>query len=844
MNINCRRKLGNIFTLLLIFFLTNIQAQQIDLSLALNTNQNGFLIYSTVPVSLEITNSGNTTATDIAIEFQIPSGAVYSSDNASTGSYNPWSGEWIIDQLPAGASHQLNLNLFTLTADSPLICFAQVDRANEQDIDSTPGNNQTNQPNEDDEALLLIDPNGNSGSVNGTTEFSIFPTNFQFFARDLSTNEGTVEIAGTVTGANAYEALRTKVFRNNVLQNTQDHSLTFNGEVADFQLLVPIAAELANFKIELYGINGNSETYLNSAEDLVAGDVYLVNGQSNAQALVAPALQDVNNFTRSYSSTNGWTTLQFSNPGMWAARIAKNISEDYQIPVAVFNEAVGAQGIDFYLKNDAIPYSGNYGTLLQRMEEAGLSSQVRAMLWFQGETDGWVTDPEIYKQKLGELYADWVADYQITDCFLYQLRYQSCSHPRPLILEAQRQIGREETHFTVMSTSNANHDGCHFEYTDGYQDLGDRMYKLVANRLYSGNFTNATPPDVIKIESSSSNEVIITFSEDSGDLSIEGYPWEDFVIEGTSARVISGIANGNKLILTLSGSSDGMTGISYLCHPGNAANWIYNSTGVGLMSFYNLAPGEYPLDNNTTPPNGNNTTSNGLDLEIGIEALTPEYNIYENITYTITISNTGTEMGEDIIVDCPYPDGLVYTDAAVTQGDFSAWLQEWNLGNLAPGESAVLNLTLFTLVSDIPLTSFVQIKAAAGDDIDSSPGNNQDQIATEDDEASITVYPLGNTPGGTLRLTQLYKNIVLKRAFPIPAQDFLQLHIESKEATSMELQIVDILGKTIAMEKVTLTAGQNLIPLEVDQLQDGYYFLYLKGAHSKYDVLKFQKIGN
>ncbi len=828
--------MGKNFSLSILFLFVScilLPAQNIDLSIELSTTQNGFQAYTNVPVLLEINNTGSSDATDVEVEFKMPDGTAFSNATASAGNYNSWDGSWKIGNLASGNSHQLELILFTLSDAAPLVCFAQVKSGSPNDIDSTPGNNQSNTPNEDDEALLLIDPNGNNGPVSGETNFSKFPKDFQLIPRNLTTNQGLAQIAGSVIGSNAYEKLRSKLYRNDVFLTETDYELSYLGDQADFEISIPIPAELHNYRIEIYGVSGSVETYLNSAKDLVAGDVYLVNGQSNAQALVAPSQLDISNFTRSYHNNEGWVTLQFSNPGMWAARIAKNIVDQHQIPVAIFNEAVGAQHLDFYLRNDNNPYDGNYGQLLQRLENADVASQVRATLWWQGETDGWVTEPEDYKNDFQGLLADWQADFQIEKCYLYQLRYQSCLHPRPLILEAQRQLANDLDDVAIMSTSNANHDGCHFEYEEGYQDLGDRMYRLLAIDLYNGAPDNARAPDIIGIENTNTNEYTLEFNNVIGSLEIEGSPWNDFVIEGTSATVSSGFVDGNKLTIYVDGDASNLTGISYLCHPGNAPNWISNAVGVGLLSFHNVPLGTTII---TPPP------ITGLDLEIEVSALQSEYRIYENVNFVVTVHNRGTETGSGIVIDCPYPEGLVYTDAGTSQGDFSAWLQEWNLGALAAGESATLNLTLFTLVSDQVLQQFVQVKSVIGDDIDSTPGNNQSLSVSEDDEASVIINPQGSgTTNPNPRLLQFQKSVMVKGVFPNPASDQLVLHMESTEQLDLQLEFGNILGAIIYTENISLHPGENLIQIQIDQLPEGCYFIRSNGAHAKHDIIRFIK---
>ena len=89
-----------------------------------------------------------------------------------------------------------------------------------------------------------------------------------------------------------------------------------------------------------------------------------------------------------------------AGPGQWGGRFAKRMIEEQKIPIAIFNQAVGGQQITFYLRNDAAPIAGNYGTLLLRLAAAGLKGSVRAAFWFHGEADGWQTTTEDYKNRV------------------------------------------------------------------------------------------------------------------------------------------------------------------------------------------------------------------------------------------------------------------------------------------------------------------------------------------------------------------------------------------------------------------------------------------------------------
>ena len=100
----------------------------------------------------------------------------------------------------------------------------------------------------------------------------------------------------------------------------------------------------------------------------------------------------------------------------------------------------------------------------------------------------------------------------------------------------------------------------------------------------------------------------------------------------------------------------------------------------------------------------------------------------------------------DVVVDAGLAPGLVFTSANPSQGTYNLFFEEWRVGDLAPGETATLRLTLFALV-DRPITNFFEVKSAGGADFDSDPGNDDDGVADEDDEAVITINP-GRGGGG------------------------------------------------------------------------------------------------
>jgi len=196
-----------------------------------------------------------------------------------------------------------------------------------------------------------------------------------------------------------------------------------------------------------------------------------------------------------------------------------------------------------------------------------------------------------------------VNDYNIEMAYIFQIRSMSCSHPNPFILEAHRQLGAEWENIGIMSSSNANHDGCHFTYENGYQDLGDRLYRLIGRDLYGMDLDGVMAPDILQAYYSQEDEITLEIRH-SDNLQLIGFPWADFKLEGSTIAVTNGIVLGDRIILNLAGAPTEEVNVTYLTHPGDAPHWITNSIGVGLLSFYNI-PVSLVASNSTISTNSN-----------------------------------------------------------------------------------------------------------------------------------------------------------------------------------------------------------------------------------------------
>ena len=108
----------------------------IDLELEKTVDNSTPDVGSNVVFTITVVNQGPSTATGVVVNDQLPSGFTYVGSN---GNYNPATGDWVIGTLEEGQTVSLNI-VAQVLADGVYNNCAEVIAANENDIDSTPGN--------------------------------------------------------------------------------------------------------------------------------------------------------------------------------------------------------------------------------------------------------------------------------------------------------------------------------------------------------------------------------------------------------------------------------------------------------------------------------------------------------------------------------------------------------------------------------------------------------------------------------------------------------------------------------------------------------------------------------
>ncbi len=441
--------------------------------------------------------------------------------------------------------------------------------------------------------------------------FTTLPKAGEIYPRNVITNIGNPIVAGTVlSAASPYDAMKVKLYRNNIFQATYTQVLSYQQGIANFSLTFPIVSELANYKIEAYGSINGSLTLIASVDSLLAGDAFIITGQSNAAAGAVFGFGNADNknsFIRVYGSGSsyGYTPEWFEangdiwdgggngNCGQWGLRLAKDLLDAHSIPIALFNGANSGQPISWFQRNDLDPQdqNTNYGRLLSRVTETGFLNDIRAIFWYQGESNSFGTSTATYKSSFNSLNSDWLSDFpNYGHLYIIQIK-QGCGATKTgvnKIQEAHRELAQEIANASIYASNGTNQasDICHYPYNKGYKITGDNMFNIVNRDIYGGpSNANIESPYVISAVQTASNQITLNFKNTADTYTWTNGTEKDFILSGSNVNIISGVVSGSSIILTLSGTPLSFTGLSYLGHKGIGSPTIRNLNGLGLVGF-------------------------------------------------------------------------------------------------------------------------------------------------------------------------------------------------------------------------------------------------------------------
>ncbi|MCF7732072.1 MAG: DUF2341 domain-containing protein [Akkermansiaceae bacterium] len=433
----------------------------------------------------------------------------------------------------------------------------------------------------------------------------------QFYARD-DKNEGTLYYNGTLP--EPADSVFLKLYADDKLIKTENQKPSADKAYAFTLKLKP---GLIKYKVEFGKKIGDTETVLQTVANLVCGDAYLIDGQSNALATdtgeQAPA--ETSDWIRSYGRPSGnpkdnemnlwcnpvWKAQKGEKAelGWWGMELAKRLVASQKLPIFIINGAVGGTRIDQHQRNetDHTDATTIYGRMLWRVEQAKLTHGIRGILWHQGENNQGSAAPtgdfdwKSYQDYFVEMSAAWKQDFpNLQHYYIFQIWPNSCSMGGKsgcgdMIREKQRTLTSFFSNMDCMSTLGIKPPGsCHYPLT-GWAEFARLMQPLIERDNYGKTPTaSITAPNLKRASYSAS-------AKDSIELEFDQpVVWHDlliseFYLDGVDGMVVAGSVSGNVVTLKLKEASAAKR-ITYL----KDANWsqdrlLIGANGIAALTF-------------------------------------------------------------------------------------------------------------------------------------------------------------------------------------------------------------------------------------------------------------------
>lgn len=379
-------------------------------------------------------------------------------------------------------------------------------------------------------------------TVNATTaqelKFTDAPEDYRLYARN-NLDSAKVHLSGVVKGHPIFKEYSLKVFKNNVLYDTQKDTL----KNKKFSISTKIDAGLHQFRFEFYIKKNNIDSLYLTANNVVCGDAYIISGQSNSHASSSLSTYS-NTYCRSFGvktgfepyneddkqvrwglatgncpnleGVGGWFKKNPHGVGVWGMELMRLIVEKHKVPVCIINGGSGSSSIEqnmLYPEKPSLQTS--FGRLAYRVNEAGLKDNIKAILWHQGESNTKsLASYEAYESNFDTLLSDWKKVYLgLEKVYLFQLHPGCGGDYASQLREKQYQISEKYEIIDIMSTNGVvGHDGCHFSY-EGYLEFANRISPLISRDFYHKKVKTSITPPKFKNAYYVDNNVVLEFDQ-------------------------------------------------------------------------------------------------------------------------------------------------------------------------------------------------------------------------------------------------------------------------------------------------------------------------------------------
>ena len=763
-----------------------------DLELAKSVNNTTPNVGSNVTFTVVVTNRGPDNATGVTVADLLPSGLAYVSH--SGGAYVPGTGIWTIGNLAVGGSTNLQITA-TVTNSGNIENIAQVQTADQFDVDSTPGNSNPLEDDQDDADLtvptagdleLVKSVNNPAPNVGGSVVYTITVTNRGPDAQQTVTvldllpagvsyashagglyNPGTgiwsignlnanasttLTITATVAASGAitnYAQVQTAQHFD--IDSTPGNAPPFTEDDDDYAVITPPPA--ADLELRKDVDNGNPNLF-----DDVTFTITVTNRGVDAatgvtvEDLLPADLAYVSHSGGAYNDGTGiWTIGSMAAGGTTSLTITATVNDTGVITNTAQVETANEFDIDSTPGND-VPAEDDQDNALVSVGAAADLSLAKSV----DDATPNVGDPITYTIVLTNSGPDAATGVLVEDVLPAELTYQSHSG------------GAYDTNTAIWTVGNLAVGGSTSLTITATVDAAGTITNIAQVNAADQFDPDSEPDNNDPQEDDQDDAVIITPQAD-----LELFKTVDNSTPNVTDDVTFTIVVTNKGPDAASGVTveDVLpAGLAYVSHAGgaydtNTSIWTIGDLAVGGSTnlqitatvtnsgiIDNIAqvgtadqydPDSTPGNDNPQEDDQDDVALNvppASDLELTKDVDNAAPTAGGSVTFTVTVVNQGPDEGEGISVKDVLPAGVSYQSHA--NGAYDTGTGIWTIGDLAVGASTSLTITAKVEVDGV-FTNVAQVQTSDHFDPDSTPGNeNGTPYEDDEDDAVVAASPV------------------------------------------------------------------------------------------------------
>ena len=437
------------------------------------------------------------------------------------------------------------------------------------------------------------------------------PVTGQFYARDDS-GQGKLYYNGTQSGSptSVFLKVYTTDTSSDVLYSTQSQSLV----AGKYAFTASLAPGRVTYKV-VYGTTTNGvDAIVNTVTDLVCGDAYIFEGQSNAWATDSlPADATTDPWIRTYGITTATWGRAVRNGsdytvGYFAYSLALSLTTEHNMPICIINGAVGGSRIDQHQANPVDhTVAGSsylyYARLVNRVIGAKLTHGIRGLFWHQGENNSGAAAPtgesdyKSYQQYFVDMSVAWKQDYpNLGRYIVFQVMPKPCAMGPfgDQLRDVQHTLPRLYSNMDILNTlAVPGYIGCHFTIA-GYQNVASRTLPVAKHRFYGVIPAAPVTAPILKrayFTSTARTSIVLVFDQA---MSWSSFSMVNYYVDNIDKKVISGSASGNIVTLQLNSAAATNAKLTYLndnfwSSSESPSTLLYGANAMPALTFADVA---------------------------------------------------------------------------------------------------------------------------------------------------------------------------------------------------------------------------------------------------------------